>query len=81
MMSNSTVQSTLRAWKIMKNFTKHKIIAVDSYLYLWSFLDFRRKILGKLDKTEKSGFDIRVQQEKKKLSEQIAYCPVTWKKV
>ena len=58
LMSYFIVRSTL--WAI-----KHKVIAIEIYLYLWSFLEFWHNILGKLDVIEKNGFDIRVEQEKK----------------
>ena len=43
---------------------KHKVIAVEIYLYLWTFLDFWHKILENLDVPGKSGLHIRIQQEK-----------------
>ena len=48
----------------MKNFIKHKVIAIEIYLHLLTFLDFWQKISGKLDVIGKNGFDIRVKQEK-----------------
>ena len=54
----------------MKNFIKPKVIAIEIFLYLWSFLDFWYKISGMLDVIWKNGFDILVKQEK---SFQISY--------
>ena len=64
LMWNSIVQSTWWGWKILKNFIKHKVIAIEINLFLWSFIDFSQKFSGKLDVRRKNGFDIRVQQEK-----------------
>ena len=64
LMSNSNVQLTLWAWKILKNFIKNIVIANEIYLYLWSFLDFLHKISGKPNVIGKNGLDIRVMQEK-----------------
>ena len=40
LMPNSIVRSTLGAWKILKNSIKRKVICIEIYLYLWSFLEF-----------------------------------------
>ena len=52
---------------------------IEIYLYIWFFLDFSHKVLGKLYMTGKNDFDILVQLEKK-LSENLTHFPGTWKK-
>ena len=64
MMSDSTVPSTFWAWKILKNFIKHKVLGIEIYLCLWSFSDFRHTTSGMLEIIGENSFDIRVQQGK-----------------
>ena len=66
--------------KKMKNFIKHKVIAVENYLCIWSFLDFWHEIYGKLDVIEKKWLWYSCLTGTK-LLEWLSYFPVTSKKV